>query len=103
MSFHDRRLSFTKRAQRDLRNIQIYTVQTWGIEQADAYESALTQIAELLLASPELGSARDDLGQGIRSALAELHILYYRVRPNEIQIVRIFHERADATRAFSDR
>lgn len=45
-----------------------------------------------------IGKARDDLGAGLRAWPVEHHVIYYRIKSDAIEVVRILHERADAAR-----
>ncbi len=89
-------LSLTKRAQRDARAIQVYTLGTWGPEQAAVYETAIHDAMETLREHPKIGTARDEIRPGLLSFPVERHVLFYRHSRGGIEILRILHERADA-------
>jgi plasmid stabilization system protein ParE len=40
---------------------------------------------------PELGRSRDELCQGCRSLLVKKYLVFYRLLPNAIEIVRVLH------------
>ena len=96
-------LVLTKRAQRDVRAIQLYTLRQWGAEQAIAYEAAIDQALETLRDRPRLGRVRDELRPGLLSYPAEHHVIYYRLKPDVVEVVRVLHERADAARQLGAR
>lgn len=98
MSARKPRLIVAPRAQRDIRNIRVYGLNQWGEAQADAYHTALTKGFERLQDHPLIGKARDDLRAGLRSWPVEHHVLYYRIKDDVIEVVRILHERADPAR-----
>lgn len=98
MSAPRRGLVLTKRAQRDIRAIQLYTLREWGAEQALAYETAIDKAMETLRDQPRIGKARDDLRLGLLGFPAEHHVIYDRLKPDAIEVVRILHERADVDR-----
>ncbi|MEO0937903.1 MAG: type II toxin-antitoxin system RelE/ParE family toxin [Pseudomonadota bacterium] len=54
-------------AQKELRAITAYTIETWGAEQAAIFQRELTSRMEALCASPGLGRPRDELSTGLRS------------------------------------
>ena len=62
---------------------------------ADRYVDNLRHRAMELLDYPELGRARDEIQPGIRSLLSRNHLLFYRIQPNEIQILRTLHGSMD--------
>ena len=103
MSAHRFGLALTKRAQRDVRGIQLYTLRQWGAEQALTYEAAIDRALETLRDHPRMGRARDDLRPGLFSFPAEHHVIYYRIKAGAIEVVRILHERADAARHLGPR
>lgn len=94
------RLVLTKRAQRDSRNIYLYTLGTWGAEQAIVDEAAFDKVYGLLQKNPRLGRERPELRPGLMSFPVEHHVLFYRIKGEVIEIARILHERADHARHF---
>lgn len=84
MSVHRLGLVLIKRAQRDTRSIQVYTLRQWGVERAIAYETAIDEAFETLRNHPRLGRLRDDLRLGLLSFPAEHHVIYYRIKPNAL-------------------
>jgi toxin ParE1/3/4 len=71
-----------------------------GPDQAIAYEAAFDKVFELLRDNPRLGKMRPELRPGLMSFAVEHHIIFYRIKGDVIEIARILHERADATRHF---
>lgn len=98
MSVPKPRLTIAPRAQRDIRSIRLYGLKQWGEARADAYLAALTSGFERLQDHPMIGQARDDLGSDLRGWTVEHHVLYYRVKDDLIEVVRILHQRADPSR-----
>lgn len=95
MSVPRRNLRLSPRAQNDLRAIRIYGLRTWDERQADRYDAALHRVFDRLRDNPLVGIARSDLEPGLRSPRVELHVLFYRVAANVIEIVRILHVHQD--------
>ncbi len=98
MSARRRRVRLTPRAQRDYDDILLYTEATWGPEQADRYEAALDRGLARLGTNARIGVARDDLHPGLRVHPVERHLLYYRIRNDTVEVIRILHERVDPAR-----
>src|SRR5215207_792951 len=92
------RLRISAEARDDLRDLLQYTLETWGPDQRDRYRSQLLVALQQLTEYPLRGPARDDLRPNYRSLVVDQHILYYRVEPTAIRIVRIVHERRDVPR-----
>ena len=89
------RYQFTDKAERDLEGIIDYTVQEWGVSQANTYLDGLQTRAQLLAENPDLGMAREILSEGLLSFPYESHILYYKKHARGIAIVRILHQQMD--------
>ena len=88
---------FSRRAARDVQNIQEYTLERWGKEQAAFYSEAMLDALLTLQTHPLLGTARDDLLSGVRSFHCERHTIFYRVTGDDHYIHRVLHERANAS------
>jgi toxin ParE1/3/4 len=97
MSSPEFRLVLTRRAQRYFRGIQLYTLQQWGVDQAIEYDAAFDRVFETLKDNPWIGRSRDEFRPGLMSFPVEHHVLFYRLKGDVIEIVRILHERADAS------
>ena len=89
------RYQFTDKAERDLEGIIDYTVQEWGVSQANTYLDGLESRAQLLAENPDLGTARETLSEGLLSFPYESHILYYKKHARGIVIVRVLHQHMD--------
>jgi len=89
------RYQFTDKAERDLEGIIDYTVQEWGVSQANTYLDGLESRAQLLADNPVLGAKRQALSEGLLSFPYESHILYYMKQPGGITIVRVLHQNMD--------
>jgi toxin ParE1/3/4 len=87
-------------AQGDFTDILLYTRQHWGEEQRDRYEAILSQAIGAIADFPETGTRCPQLFPGCRAHPAQRHVIYYRIGHNEIEIVRILHERTDPIRQF---
>ena len=62
-------------------------------ELADRLDEAIERLSEY----PELGPARSRLGQGIRIFPVESLVIFYRIEPDVLEIVRILHAARDIT------
>ena len=88
----------TPAAERDLESIWTYTVQQWGLDQANRYIDFLTATFATLAEAPETAPACDAIRPGYRRHSAERHMIYFRVADYGIVVVRILHDRMDAPR-----
>ena len=85
-------------AERDLESIWKYTLREWGLEQADRYTDLLTAAFQVLAESPKSAPACDHIRQGYRRRNVERHMIYFRVTDYGIAIIRVLHDRMDASR-----
>ena len=69
-----------------------YTLQTWGIEQANKYLEGLEQRAQSLADNPKAGTSCDNLGPGLLYFPYHSHALYFLEEQHGITIVRVLHE-----------
>lgn len=99
MSAHKLRLEIAPRAQQDIRNIRLFGLQHWDEHRANIYLAAITARFEIIHDNPELGIARGDLVPGLRAHRVERHVIFYRIREDVIEIIRVLHERQDVISA----
>ena len=85
-------------AKRDLEAIWLYTLEEWGLEQANRYTDELTDVFAQLAVGPQLGTACDHIRTGYRRRRVGRHVVYYRMTDYGISVVRILHDRMLPTR-----
>ena len=79
----------------DLEAIWVYTVEQWGVEQAERYLKSLFACFEDLAENPQLGRQRDEVKAGYRSFPQGRHVVCYLVVPAGIEVIGIVHQSAD--------
>ncbi len=86
-------------AQADLEEIWLYTCDQWGVAQADAYLNVLIQRFDWLVDNSTLGKSRDEpcnyIGQGYFCFPEGMHLIFYRVKNDRIEIIGIPHQQMD--------
>ena len=97
-----RRVVWSPEAEQDLFLIWEYGAETIGRATADRLLCEIHATSEALGAWPELGSARDDVREGLRSRRTGHHIVFYRVGGVGAEIVRVLHERRDVENVFAN-
>lgn len=86
-------------ARADLEEIWDYTLDQWGLDQADDYVGEIRAAIERVADRPSIGQACEELRPGYRRLAAGSHTLYYRITENgAVAIVRILHQRMDPDR-----
>jgi toxin ParE1/3/4 len=88
----------------DLRSIGRYTVQQWGLEQANRYLDDLGRLLHLLAVSPGLGRSCDQVRKGYRRMEYGRHVIFYKVRRRGagIDVIRVIHDRMLPSRHFGE-
>jgi toxin ParE1/3/4 len=90
------KLVLSPAAKRDLKEISVYTLKQWGIEQADRYTYQLENALKTAAENPYLGAAFTDIRHGYRKIIVETHRVYYRVENDSVTIIRILHQSRDS-------
>jgi len=85
-------------SKRDLEAIFTYTVQNFGLDQASFYVSSFDESFVALTINPLKGKIQDDLKRGLLSIRHKEHLIFYRIKPKTIWIVRILHSSRDFVR-----
>lgn len=94
------RLSAQARA--DLQDIGRYTQEVWGREQRNRYLSRLDEAFHLLAREPDRGRSCDEIRPGYRKHHQGRHVIFYRQSGQDIEIIRILHERMDVESRLSE-
>lgn len=85
--------------QTDLESIWLYTCEQWGVTLADTYLNALLQRFDWLADNPILGKSRDNprnyIEQGYFCFPEGLHLIFYMIKSNKIEIIGIPHQKMD--------
>lgn len=87
----------TKEALNDLELIWLYTLETWSVDQADRYFDLIMTEIEFLTENPLYGKDYNHVRKGYLSSRVKSHFIFYKINQveNEIEIIRILHQRMD--------
>lgn len=94
------KLRIRAKARRDLDEILDYSVAAHGEATGETYMLAIGAALDRLRDHPELGMARPDLGDLLRSLPVREHRLFYRFDGKNISVVRVLHKAMDPARHF---
>ncbi len=87
---------FTRKAVEDLSKIWNYTYDTWSENQADIYYKMILDTCQEIAVNPDLGKNYDVIVKDLYGYKAGRHIIFYRILDvNQIEILRILHDRMD--------
>ena len=80
----------------DLNDIWNYTFEEWSEMQADKYYAMLKFACMQIGENPELGKEYNGINSNLLGLRTGKHIIFYQVvTENEIEVIRILHERMD--------
>jgi toxin ParE1/3/4 len=82
-------------AEDDLYDISMYTIQEWGLEQADRYISGLQEFCELISDHPFIGRECDEVYAALRRMEFESHVIFFFAEANGIRVSRVLHKSRD--------
>jgi len=66
------------------------------VSHVSAFDECFSQLFE----NPELGRARGEIREGLRSINHEAHVVFYRILKDRIRVVRILYGSRDLPRHF---
>ena len=75
-------------AREDLMEIWLY-IASDSIRSADKFIDFLYEICTNLCSTPEIGRKRDELLPGLRCLPAKRYLIFYRIKRDSIEIIRI--------------
>lgn len=92
---------FSKKAVNDLSEIWNYTAKNWSIRQANYYYNFIISFCKSIGKNPVLlGIKYDEVIDGLLGCKVKKHVIFYRIKNNEILIIRILYERMDFKQNF---
>ena len=93
----------SEKAVEDLENIWTYTLQKWSIEQADRYYNLIINEIEFITENFMSGKSMDHIKSGYRASIVKSHLIFYRKsQNNQVEIIRILHQRMDIESRISE-
>ncbi len=80
----------------DLNDIWDYTFENWSEKQADKYYKIIRLTYDGIGENPDIGKEYDEISKKLLGLKSGKHIIFYQlISDNEIEILRILHERMD--------
>ena len=87
----------------DLNNIWLYTFEEWSERQADKYYETLEFTCMQIGENPQLGREYEGINNNLLGLRTGKHIIFYQIiSKDEIEIIRILHERMDLKNRLSE-
>jgi len=88
-------LEFSEAADLDLVDIHAYTTFKFGQAQADDYLLGMEVLFLSLTSNPMQGRERNEIKMGLRGIPYVAHVVFYRILPDRVRIVRVIHASRD--------
>jgi toxin ParE1/3/4 len=86
----------SEKALEDINTIWIYTAENWSVEQADRYYNAIIDEIEFIVQKFELASDFEKIRKSYRYSKIKSHLIFFKKnKSNEIEVVRVLHEKMD--------
>lgn len=91
------RLRVSQAAADDLKDIWLYTVEHWSVEQADRYLGMILDGFDIILYDPAVGKDFSLVREGYFGLKVGSHLIFYRLDGTGvgIEIIRVLHEQMD--------
>ena len=87
---------FRQEAIDDLNDIWDYTLEKWSENQADKYYATIKLACKGIGENPEIGKEYSEINRNLLGLKSGKHIIFYHlISENEIEVIRILHERMD--------
>lgn len=95
------KVRLSRRAEQDIFEIAVFTIERFGIDQARHYRDGLENIFQRIAENPLMGRSAEELAPGLRRIEYESHVIFYRPKElpkAEVLIVRILHKSMNVKR-----
>ena len=93
-----RQYVLSREAQISLQDIRGYSFEKFGKQQTIVYLRRLRDRMRYLAENPKSGQSRDELNVGYYSYFEGSHTIYYRIRPDHVDIIDVLHQSMEPLR-----
>ena len=86
----------SKKAVEDINNISIYPVENWSVAQADRYYNLIYDEIEYIVNNFDMARDFGKIRKSYKCSKVKSHLIFFKKdKMNEIEVVRVLHERMD--------
>jgi toxin ParE1/3/4 len=82
-----------------MREIARFTLDRWGVSQAHRYVQGLKETFQLLAENSGMGRPCDAINSGLHRHEQGKHVIFYRLKPGGVRVVRILHQQMIPTKS----
>lgn len=88
--------TISEKALEDINNIWIYTAENWSVEQADRYYNLIIDEIEYIVDNLDMARDFGKIRKSYRYSKVKSHLIFFKKdKTDEIEVVRVLHERMD--------
>lgn len=96
--------SISEKAINDINTIWIYTAENWSVEQANRYYNLIFDEIEFIAIHFEAIKDFGHVRKGYRYSKVKSHLIFCRkTKNNEIEVIRVLHEKMDVKNRIIDK
>lgn len=86
----------SEKAVEDINNIWIYTAEIWSVAQADRYYNLIYDEIEYIVNNFDMARDFGKIRKSYKCSKVKSHLIFFKKdKMNEIEVVRVLHERMD--------
>ncbi|MFV8323071.1 type II toxin-antitoxin system RelE/ParE family toxin [Flavobacterium sp. LS2R12] len=86
----------SEKALEDINNIWIYTSENWSVAQADRYYNLIIDEIEYIVDNLDMARDFGKIRKSYRYSKVKSHLIFFKkYKTNEIEVIRVLHERMD--------
>ena len=86
----------SEKAVEDINNIWIYTAENWSVAQADRYYNLIYDEIEYIVNNFDMARDFGKIRKSYKCSKVKSHLIFFKKdEMNEIEVVRVLHERMD--------
>ncbi len=89
-------------AQLSLKQIKTYSIKQFGTARTNRYLNEILLAFRALLENPDMGRSRDELMPGYYSYFVGSHTIYYRIKPDLIEVIDVLHQSMEPSNYLSE-
>ena len=86
----------SEKAIEDINNIWIYTAENWSVEQANRYYNLIFDEIEYIVNNFDMALDFGKIRKSYKYSKVKSHLIFFKKdKMNEIEVIRVLHERMD--------
>jgi len=86
----------SEKAVEDINNIWIYTAENWSVAQADRYYNLIYDEIEYIVNNFDMARDFGEIRKSYKCSKVKSHLIFFKKdKMNEIEVVRVLHEKMD--------